>query len=173
MLKIRLARHGRKKLPFYRIVLTEHTKPAKAGYKLVLGWFNPLAHTMEADVSAIKEWISKGAQPTERVAKLLFADTKDDFFKKYFVERESTKGKEIEAQKKAEAEAKAQELREKQEAAKAAAEEAAKTEETKPEATDVVETPADAIVENKEDLVEEKNKEISEEEPKESEEKGE
>ena len=123
MLKIRLARHGRKKLPFYRIVLTEHTKPAKAWYKLVLGWFNPLSHTMRADVSAIKEWISKWAQPTERVAKLLFADTKDDFFKKYFIERESTKGKEIEAKKKAEAEAKAQELREKQEAAKAVVEE--------------------------------------------------
>jgi len=36
MLKIRLARHGRKKAPFYRIVLTEHTKPAQSGYKLVL-----------------------------------------------------------------------------------------------------------------------------------------
>ena len=89
MLKIRLARHGRKKLPFYRIVLTEHTKPAKAWYKLVLGWFNPLSHTMRADVSAIKEWISKWAQPTERVAKLLFADTKDDFFKKYFIRTKS------------------------------------------------------------------------------------
>ncbi|HRU49970.1 MAG TPA: 30S ribosomal protein S16 [Candidatus Absconditabacterales bacterium] len=146
MLKIRLARHGRKKLPFYRIVLTEHTKPAQAGYKLVLGWFNPLSHTMEADIPAIKEWISKGAQPTERVAKLLFADTKDDFFKKYFIERESTKGKEIEAKKKAEAEAKAQELKEKQEAAKAAAEEVAAQEEVKSEVAQTEES----VVENME-----------------------
>lgn len=121
MLKIRLARHGRKKLPFYRIVLTEHTKPSQSGYKLILWWFNPLSHTMEANVAEIKEWISKWAQPTERVAKLLFADTKDNFFKNYFVERESTKWKAIEAKKKEEEEAKMQELREKQEAAKAAA----------------------------------------------------
>lgn len=126
MLKIRLARHGRKKLPFYRIVLTEHTKPAKSWYKLVLWWFNPLSHTMEANVPAIKEWISKWAQPTERVAKLLFADTKDVFFKDYFVERESTKWKEIEAKKKAEAEAKIQASKEKVEAAKVAAAEAEK-----------------------------------------------
>ena len=121
MLKIRLARHGRKKLPFYRIVLTEHTKPAQSGYKLVLGWFNPLSHTMEANVAEIKEWISQWAQPTERVAKLLFADTKDNFFKNYFVERESTKWKEIEAKKRAEEEAKAQEAKDKLQAAQAAA----------------------------------------------------
>jgi small subunit ribosomal protein S16 len=91
MLKIRLARHGRKKAPFYRIVLTEHTKPAKAGYQTVLGRFNPLAHTMEAKIDEIKAWIAKGAKPSERVAKLLFADTKDEFFKKFFVERTRTK----------------------------------------------------------------------------------
>jgi small subunit ribosomal protein S16 len=119
MLKIRLARHGRKKLPFYRIVLTEHTKPSQSWYKLVLWRFNPLSHTMEANVPEIKDWISKWAQPTERVAKLLFADTKDWFFKNYFVERESTKWKEIEAKKKAEADAKIQEAKEKAEAAKA------------------------------------------------------
>lgn len=155
MLKIRLARHGRKKLPFYRIVLTEHTKPAKSGYKLVLWWFNPLSHTMEANVEEIKAWIAKWAQPTERVAKLLYADTKDDLFKKYFVERERTKGKEIEAQKKAEADAKAQAAKEKQEAAEAAAktaaeeassteveQESAETEEPKVEEKEKTETDA-------------------------------
>lgn len=86
MLKIRLARHGRKKAPFYRIVLTEHTKPSQSGYQEVLGWFNPLSHTMQADVESIKTWISKGAQPSERVAKLLHADTKDSFFKQYYAE---------------------------------------------------------------------------------------
>ena len=86
MLKIRLARHGRKKAPFYRIVLTEHTKPAQSGYQEVLGWFNPLSHTMEANVEGIKSWIAKGAQPSERVAKLLHNDTKDSFFKAYYTE---------------------------------------------------------------------------------------
>lgn len=88
MLKIRLARHGRNKRPFYRIVLTEHLKPVHAGYQEVFGWFDPLAHKIEVDVDAIKGWILKGAKPSERVAKLLFKETKDDLFSQYFVERE-------------------------------------------------------------------------------------
>lgn len=147
MLKIRLARHGRKKLPFYRIVLTEHTKPSQSGYKLVLWWFNPLSHTMEANVEEIKNWISKWAQPTERVAKLLYADTKDELFKKYFVERERTKGKEIEAQKKAEEEAKIQAAKEKQEAAEAAAKAA-----TEAKTTENTEAP-ESVDENTEESV--------------------
>ncbi len=134
MLKIRLARHGRKKAPFYRIVLTEHTKPAQSGYKLVLWRFNPLSHTMEANLEEIKLWISKWAQPSERVAKLLFAESKDKMFKEYFVERERTKWKAKEEEKKAEAEAKAKEAKEKADAAKA--EEEAKKEEVKKEEAD-------------------------------------
>ena len=118
MLKIRLARHGRKNLPFYRIVLTEHTRPAQSGYKLVLWWFNPTAHEMDVNLDEVKLWLSKWAQLSERVAKLLFAKTKDDMFKKYFTERTSTKALEIHnkrieeekaaaAEKAAEAEAKA------------------------------------------------------------------
>ncbi len=145
-------------------MLTEHTKPSQSGYKLVLWWFNPLAHTMEADVTAIKEWISKWAQPTERVAKLLFADTKDDFFKKYFIERESTKWKEIEAKKKAEAEAKAQELREKQEAAKAAAEEAAKQQEETQAEAEQVEEPVAENTENNEPVEEAVEEKVEQEE---------
>jgi len=95
MLKIRLARHGRKNLPFYRIVLTEHTRPAQSGYKLVLWWYNPIAHEMDVNLDEVKLWLSKWAQLSERVAKLLFAKTKDDMFKKYFVERTSTKALEI------------------------------------------------------------------------------
>jgi len=95
MLKIRLARHGRKNLPFYRIVLTEHTRPVQSGYKLVLWWFNPIAHEMDVNLDEIKLWLSKWAQLSERVAKLLFAKTKDNMFKKYFTERTSTKALEI------------------------------------------------------------------------------
>jgi len=90
MLKIRLSRQGRKGRPFYRVVLTEHTKPAKSGFTEVFGWFDPLAHKIEINVTAIKEWIAKGAQPSERVAKLIFAETKDAFFKKYYAERTRT-----------------------------------------------------------------------------------
>ena len=95
MLKIRLARHGRKNLPFYRIVLTEHTRPAQSGYKLVLWWYNPIAHEMDVNLDEVKLWLSKWAQLSERVAKLLYAKTNDDMFKKYFTERTSTKALEI------------------------------------------------------------------------------
>jgi len=88
MLKIRLARHWRKKRPFYRIVLTEHTKPTQSGYQEVFGWFDPIAHKMEVDAASVKSWIEKWAKPSERVAKLLYKETKDTLFAKYFEERE-------------------------------------------------------------------------------------
>ena len=144
MLKIRLARGWRKGLPFYRIVLTEHTKPAQSGYKLVLWRFNPLSHTMDVNLDEVKLWISKGAQPSERVAKLLYADTKDDFFKKYFQERTSTKALEIHNKRIEEQKAAAAEKAEAERAAKQAEEEAKQAEEAQAavEETPVEETPA-------------------------------
>ena len=150
MLKIRLARHGRKNLPFYRIVLTEHTRPAQSGYKLVLWWFNPTAHEMDVNLDEVKLWLSKWAQLSERVAKLLFAKTKDDMFKKYFTERTSTKALEIHnkrieeekaaAAEKAAAEAEAKVAQEEQ----VAVDEAPAVEtETPVEETPVDETPVD------------------------------
>ncbi len=140
MLKIRLARHGRKNLPFYRIVLTEHTRPAQSGYKLVLWRYNPIAHEMDVNLDEVKLWLSKWAQLSERVAKLLFAKTKDDMFKKYFVERTSTKAleihnKRIEEEKAAKAEKAAAEA----EAKAAAAAQEAPAEETPVEEAPVVE----------------------------------
>ena len=88
MLTIRLSRHGRSKRPFFRIVLTEHTKPAKFGYKEVLGSYDPLNHILQADVETIKAWVEKGSQMSERVAKLLFKQTNDAFFQKFFEQRE-------------------------------------------------------------------------------------
>ena len=90
MLKIRLSRQGRKGRPFYRVVLTEHTKPAKSGFADVLGWFDPIAHKAEINVELVKEWVAKGAQLSERVAKLLFAQTNDNLFKKFYAERTRT-----------------------------------------------------------------------------------
>lgn len=86
MLKIRLSRWWKHKRPFYRVVLTEHTRPVKSWYQDVLGWFDPLNHKSEIDVNKLKEAIAKGALPSERVAKMLFAITKDDLFKKYYKE---------------------------------------------------------------------------------------
>ena len=88
MLKIRLARVGRRKRPVFRIVLTEHTKSPKAGYKEQLGTFDPIKKDLIINIDAIKEWISKGAQPSERVAKLAFRESGDKLFEKYFVQRD-------------------------------------------------------------------------------------
>jgi len=87
MLTIRLSRHGRKKRAFYRVVLTEHTKPAKSGYMDVLWWFDPINHTQEIKIDLIKERIKKGAQLSERVAKLVYNETKDEMFTKFFEKR--------------------------------------------------------------------------------------
>lgn len=84
MLTLRLARAGRSKSPFFRIVLTEHSKPVKAGYKEVLGWYNPLNHKMEVNAERTKELIGNGAKPSERLAKLLHTHTKDEMFKSFF-----------------------------------------------------------------------------------------
>ena len=93
MLKIRLARHGRKKAPYYRIVLTEHTKPAQSGYQVVLWGYDPMKKTVTYDLEAIKKWVSEWAQLSERVAKVLFKETNDELFSKFFVHRTRTKAK--------------------------------------------------------------------------------
>jgi small subunit ribosomal protein S16 len=87
MLALRLARTGRKKAAFFRIVLTEHTKPAQGGYKEVLGWYNPLNHKMEVQADRVLDLIGTGAKPSERLAKLLFSHTKNEAFKQFFVIR--------------------------------------------------------------------------------------
>ena len=88
MLVIRLSRQGRSKRPFYRVVLTEHKKPAQCGHLEVLGSYDPIKHVFEADVENINSWIEKGAQPSERVAKLLFKSTNDAKYKKFYKEIE-------------------------------------------------------------------------------------
>lgn len=73
MLKIRLARIGKKKQPAYKIVVAEHSNAAKKKYTESVGSFNPSVTPSELKVDAerVDYWISKGAQPTERVAKLI------------------------------------------------------------------------------------------------------
>jgi len=93
MLKIRLARHGRTHRAFFRVVLTEHTKPAHSGYQSILGWYDPINHKQDIDTDAIKTWIAKWAQPSERVAKLAYKLSNDEFFKKYFVIKDIKRAK--------------------------------------------------------------------------------
>ncbi len=93
MLKIRLSRIGKHKRPFYRVVLTEHTKAAKTAGKEILGRYDPINKTQEINVDAIKSWIEKGAKPSERVARIVYNQTKDALFQKYFFIKEIKKAK--------------------------------------------------------------------------------
>jgi small subunit ribosomal protein S16 len=75
-LKIRLARAGSKKRPYYHIVVAAATSPRDGKYIDVIGSFNPmLAKTDEKrvnlDGTKATEWLKKGAQPTDRVARFL------------------------------------------------------------------------------------------------------
>lgn len=74
--KIRLARGGAKKVPYYRIVVANATAPRDGDFLEKVGTYNPLLNKdNENRVTLVKEridyWISKGAKPTERVAKFL------------------------------------------------------------------------------------------------------
>jgi len=75
MVVIRLARGGSKKRPFYNIVVTDKRKPRDSGYIERIGYFNPMARGQEVrlhvEQEKVDQWKSKGAQPSERVAKLL------------------------------------------------------------------------------------------------------
>ena len=73
MLKIRLRRTGAKKQPAYRLVVAESTAPRDGTFLEILGHYNPLTHptTFEIREERVQEWLRRGAQPTERVARLL------------------------------------------------------------------------------------------------------
>lgn len=72
MLKIRLSRAGKRNMPFFRVVLTEHTKAAKHGYKEVLGFYNPLTKEFKIkDVEKVKTYVSHGVQLSPRLEKLM------------------------------------------------------------------------------------------------------
>lgn len=72
--KIRLARGGSKKRPFYRIVAADERAPRDGKFLEKLGTYNPLIDSDQRivlDMDRVKHWISVGAQPTTRVHKIL------------------------------------------------------------------------------------------------------
>jgi small subunit ribosomal protein S16 len=76
MLKIRLARGGAKKRPFYSIVIADSHSPRDGRFIEKVGSYNPLLKKDDPNrvvlkVERIQEWMSKGAQPTDRVAREL------------------------------------------------------------------------------------------------------
>ena len=75
-LKIRLARGGSKKRPYYQIVLADARSPRDGRFLEKLGSWNPMLgrdddKRVQLDADRIKEWLAKGAQPTDRVARFL------------------------------------------------------------------------------------------------------
>ena len=75
-MKIRLARAGTKKRPYYHIVVADHASPRDGKFIDVIGAFNPmLGKSDEArvklDGAKAAEWLKKGAQPTDRVLRFL------------------------------------------------------------------------------------------------------
>ena len=71
--KIRLARHGAKKRPYYRIVVADARAPRDGKFIEEVGRYNPCVDPsmIKFDLEKIDKWIANGAQPTDTVARLL------------------------------------------------------------------------------------------------------
>ncbi len=71
--KIRLARHGSKKRPIYRIVVADIRNPRNGRFIERVGWFDPRAtqDDLKLNLERVDHWIGNGAQPTDKVAGLI------------------------------------------------------------------------------------------------------
>lgn len=75
MVTIRLARHGAKKNPFYHVTVTDRAAPRDGRFIERVGFFNPVARghseRLRIDLDRVDHWLSVGAQPSDRVRKLI------------------------------------------------------------------------------------------------------
>ena len=156
MVIIRLARSGAKKNPYYFITVADERRPRDGAFIERLGFFNPMAKGQEErlrlDLDKLNEWVSKGAQVSERVNSL--------------VKEAKLTPEELEAKmaaKKAKAEAKKAAIAEKL-AKEAEAEAEAKAAEEAEEAASVEEAPAEEAAPVEEEAPAEEAEEASEEE---------
>ncbi|MGI6508585.1 MAG: 30S ribosomal protein S16 [Saccharofermentanales bacterium] len=71
--KIRLKRVGKKKQPYYRVVVADSRSPRDGRFIEQIGTYDPHTEpsTFKVDADKVKDWIAKGAQPTDTVKKLL------------------------------------------------------------------------------------------------------
>ncbi|MCR5238483.1 MAG: 30S ribosomal protein S16 [Lachnospiraceae bacterium] len=72
MVKIRLKRIGKKKAPFYRIIVSDAARTTQSTALAEIGTYDPLKEPSEVKINEeeARKWLSNGAQPTETVAKL-------------------------------------------------------------------------------------------------------
>jgi small subunit ribosomal protein S16 len=71
MLKLRLKRTGKKRSPFYRLVIMENTFRRDGRPIEQLGYYNPMTKQYKFNTDKIKKWLSYGVKPTETVLSLL------------------------------------------------------------------------------------------------------
>ena len=75
-LKIRMARAGTKKRPFYHIVIADSRSPRDGRFIERIGYFNPLlpkdnTERLKLDLDKVKAWLAKGATPSDRILRFL------------------------------------------------------------------------------------------------------
>ncbi len=143
MVKIRLARGGAKKKPFYSIVATDSRKRRDSGYIERIGYFNPVAQGQEVrlqfEEDRLEYWVSQGAQISDRV-KQLHKEYKDPSIREKYLAAKKAK---IAAAEKAKLEAEAEKAK-----LEAEAEAAAKAEAEAPaEEAPTEEAPVEAVAE--------------------------
>jgi small subunit ribosomal protein S16 len=90
MVKIRLRRIGAKKQPSYRLVVADVQSPRDGAFIATIGHYNPLTdpETVVIDEEKARDWLNKGAQPTDTAARLL---TKAGIIEKSKTSKEKTK----------------------------------------------------------------------------------
>ncbi len=73
--RMRLTRIGSKKNPIYRVVVADSRSPRDGRFIEIVGRYNPQTHpsTIELDETKVKDWLAKGAQPSDPVARLIKA----------------------------------------------------------------------------------------------------
>lgn len=97
--RIRLARKGAKKKPFYRIVVSDSRSPRDGKFIEILGHYNPMLPSEDANRISLKEdrvshWLATGAEPTEKVSKFIdIKGIKNPFAEKLAKRKVSTEKK--------------------------------------------------------------------------------
>lgn len=78
MLMIRLSRIGKKKHPFYRVVVTEKTRPRNGRFVEIVGTYDPMKNpaAVELNGERVQYWLGKGAQPSDTVRSLIRSNPK-------------------------------------------------------------------------------------------------
>lgn len=141
--KIRLARAGAKKAPFYRVVAADSRAPRDGRFIEILGRYNPRTQpsTVELDLAKVDAWVAKGAVPTEAAGKLIAIARGEKEAPKVETKVSKKVAAKAEADKKAAADA-AKKAEDEKAAAKAAAEAAAAAPAEEPVAEEAPAEPA-------------------------------